>query len=155
MNPSRTVLESSEHGPIMLRPAGVDIVLRPTDDSAGVPPGVTIHRALVSGRLLLLLCDLRAAETPETLFHVYLNLPKKGNQATHAKYFLAQFNFFTAGRPGDTSIPVWQSIDVTHAVGTLAAQGTLETETTLTILAARPFDPESRPSVGRLAIVQQ
>ena len=155
LNARRTVLESAVPGPITLRPEGVRIALGSRHDFAGVPPGVAIRRALVGGRLMLLLCDLRAAQTPETLFHVYLNLPKKAGQATHERYLLAQFNFFTATRPGDTTTPVWQSFDITHAVGALAEQGKLETETTLTILAVQPYDPESRPSVGRLAIVRQ
>lgn len=155
MNPRRTVLESVVQGPIRLRSEGVHIAMSSRHDFARVPPGVAIRRALVNGRLLLLLCDLRAAQTPETLFHVYLNLPKNAGQAMRARYLLAQFNFFAAARPGDTTTPVWQSFDITHAVGVLTEQGKLETETTLTILAAHPYDPKSRPSVGRLVIVRQ
>ena len=118
-------------------------------------PGEVLRRVMASRRLMLLLCDLRAAQTPETVFHVYLNLPNAADAATRQRHLLAQFNFFGAIRPDDTTTPVWQSVDVTHAVRTLAEQGMLETEATLTILAARPFDPDSRPSVGRLAIVQQ
>lgn len=155
MNPRHTVLESAVQGPIALRPEGISIALGSRYDFAGVLPGVAIRRALVNGRLILLLCDLRAAQTPETLFHIYLNLPKKADQATRASYLLAQFNFFAAARPGDPMTPVWQSFDITQVVGALAEQGKLETETTLTILAAQPYDSESRPSVGRLAIVRQ
>jgi hypothetical protein len=104
---------------------------------------------------MLLLCDLRAAQTPETLFHVYLNLPEHADQATRARHLLTQFNFFAALRPGDTTPPVWQSVDVTRVIVALAEQGMIETAATLTILAARPFDPASRPSVGRITIVQQ
>ena len=155
VNPSSTLIESASHGPIVLRPGAVRSVLRPPQDLAQVAPGELLRRAVASRRLMLLLCDLRAVQTPETLFHVYLNLPEQADQATRASHLLAQFNFFAALRPGDTTMPVWQSFDVTHAVGILAEQGALETEATLTILAARTFDPESRPSVGRIAIVQQ
>jgi hypothetical protein len=103
----------------------------------------------------LLLCDLRAAETPETLFHVYLNLPEKVDQDARARHLIAQFNFFTALRPGDKTLPVWQSFDITQPVDILTKQGDIKTKVTLTILAAQPFDPKSRPSVGHIAIVQQ
>lgn len=139
----------------MLRAEGVRIVLRPPQDLARLAPGELLRRAVVSRRLILLLCDLRAAETPETLFNIYLNLLERADQASRASHLLAQFNFFSAVRPGDTTMPVWQSFDITHAVGTLAEQGVLDTEATLTILAARTFDPESRPNVGHIAIVQQ
>lgn len=155
LNPSSTLLKSTSHGPIVLRPKGIRSALHPPQDLAGVTPGEVLRRAVASGRLMLLLCDLRAVRTPETLFHVYLNLPEQADQATRASHLLAQFNFFATVRPGDTTTPVWQSVDVTRAVGTLAEQGMLETEATLTILAARTFDPGSRPSVGRIAIVQQ
>lgn len=155
LSPSSTLLESASQGSIILRTEGVRIVLRPPQDLAQVAPGKLLRRAVASRHLILLLCDLRAAQTPETLFHVYLNLPEKADQATRASHLLAQFNFFEAVRSGDTTMPVWQSFDVTHEIGTLAEQGMHETEATLTILAARRFDPESRPSVGRIIIVQQ
>lgn len=155
LSPSSTLLESASQGSIMLRPEGVRIVLRPPQDLVRVAPGELLRRAVANRRLILLLCDLRAAQTPETLFHVYLNLPEQADQASRANHLLAQFNFFAAIRPGDTTMPVWQSFDITHAVGTLAEQGVLETNATLTILAARTFDPDSRPSVGRIVIVQQ
>ena len=153
VNPSSTLLESVSHGPIVLRPEGVRSRLHPVHGLAQVSPGQVLHRAIASRRLMLLLCDLRAAQTPETLFHVYLNLPEQADQATRQRYLLAQFNFFTAAHPGDTATPVWQSVDITQVVGTLAEGGMLETEATLTILAARLFDPESRPTIGRLAII--
>lgn len=155
LSPGSTLLESALQGPIMLRAEGVRIVLRPPQDLARLAPGELLRRAVVSRRLILLLCDLRAAETPETLFSIYLNLLERADQASRASHLLAQFNFFSAVRPGDTTMPVWQSFDITHAVGTLAEQGVLDTEATLTILAARTFDPESRPNVGHIAIVQQ
>lgn len=155
VDPRNTLLESASHGPIVLHPEGIRSVLRPPQDLARVAPGELLRRAVASRRLLLLLCDLRAVQTPETLFHVYLNLPEQADQATRGRHLLAQFNFFGAGRPGDTTMPVWQSFDVTHVVSTLAEQGVLETEATLTILAARTFDSKSRPSVERIAIVQQ
>lgn len=155
LSPSNTLLELASQGPVMLRPEGVRVVLRPPQDLARVAPGELLRRAAANRRLILLLCDLRAAETPETLFHIYLNLPERADQASRPSHLLAQFNFYEAVRPGDTTMPIWQSFDVTHAVGTLAEQRVLETEATLTILAARTFDPESQPSVGRIAIVQQ
>ncbi|MDF0652961.1 MAG: hypothetical protein P0121_16010 [Nitrospira sp.] len=155
LHPSSTLLESASPGRIVLRPEGVRSVLHPPQNLAQVAPGEVLRRVGASQRLLLLLCDLRAAQTPETLFHVYLNLPEQADQATRANHLLAQFNFFAALRPGDQMTPVWQSVDVTQAVGALAEQGMIETEATLTILAARPFDPKSRPSLGRIAIVQQ
>ncbi len=82
-------------------------------------------------------------------------LAEAADQATRESHLLAQVNFYEALQPGDTTTPVWQSVDVTRVVGALAKQGMLETAATLTILAARPFDPKSRPSVGRIAIVQQ
>lgn len=124
-------------------------------DRARLSPGEVLRRAVASRRLILLLCDLRAVQTPETLFHVYLNLPEHADQATRAGHLLAQFNFFEALRPGDRKTPLWQSVDVTRLVGALVEQGRLETDVTLTILAAQTFDPTSRPSVGRIAIVQQ
>lgn len=130
-------------------------MLRVPQQLAQVSPGEVLRRAGANRRLVLLLCDLRAAETPETLFHVYLNLPEKANQAARARHLLAQFNFFEAVQPNGTTMPVWQSFDITQTVGALAEQGMLETEATLTILAARRFDPKSRPSVGRIAIVEQ
>lgn len=139
----------------MLRPEGVRIVLRPPQDLVRVAPGELLRRAVVSRRVILLLCDLRAAETPETLFHIYLNLPERADQASRASHLLAQFNFFEAVRLGDTTMPIWQSFDVTDAVRTLAEQRVIETEVTLTILAAQTFDLDSRPNVGRIAIVQQ
>jgi hypothetical protein len=153
--PRSTVLESAAQGPILLRPEGVRSVLRVPQQLAQVSPGEVLRRAGASRRLLLLLCDLRAAQTPETLFHVYLNLPEHTDQATRTRHLLAQFNFFEAIRPDDTTTPVWQSFDITQTVAALAEQGMIETEATLTILAARSFDPESRPSVGRIAIVPQ
>lgn len=155
LHPSSTVLESAAQGPTVLRPEGVRSVLRSPQHLAGIGPGEALRRAGASRRLLLLLCDLRAAQTPETLFHVYLNVPEHADQATRTRHLLAQVNFFAALRPGDTTTPVWQSVDVTRVVGALAKQGMLETAATLTILAARPFDPKSRPSIGRIAIVQQ
>jgi hypothetical protein len=130
-------------------------VLHPRQDRAGVAPGEVLRRAVVSRRLILLLCDLRAEQTPETLFHVYLNLPKQADQATRKSHLLAQFNFYEALRPGDTTTPVWQSVDVTRVVAAVAKQGRLGTAATLTILAARPFDPSSRPSVALIAIAEQ
>ena len=130
-------------------------MLRPAQELAQVSPGQLLSRAVASRRLMLLLCDLRATQPPETLFHIYLNLPEQADQSTRQRHLLAQFNFFSAARPGDTTTPVWQSIDITPVVGTLADRGMLETDATLTILAGRPFDPESRPSVGRLTIVTQ
>ena len=155
MNPSSTLLESASQGPIVLRPEGVRIVLRLPHDLTGVSPSEVLRRAGAGHRLILLLCDLRAARTPQTLFHIYLNLPEQADQAMRMSHLLAQFNFFAAVRPGDTITPVWQSFDVTHTVSALVEQGVLDTEATLTILAARMFDPESLPSVGRFAIVRQ
>jgi len=155
VNLSRTLLESDSQGPILLRPEGVRSVLRPPQDLAGVAPGDLLRRTGPNQHLMLLLCDLRAVRAPETLFHVYLNLPEHADQATRTSHLLAQFNFFAAGRPGDPTTPIWQSFDATHTVRALAEQGVIETEATLTILAARAFDPESRPSIGRIAIVLQ
>lgn len=155
LDPSRTLLESALQGPIVLRPEGVRSVLRPQQGLAGVTPGDVLRRPDANRRLMLLLCDLRAERAPETLFRVYLNLPKQADPATRARHLLAQFNFFAAVRPGDTATPIWQSFDITQTVSALAEQGVLETEATLTILAARMFDPDSRPSVGRIAIVRQ
>ncbi len=155
VNPRSTLLESTSHSPIVLRPEGVRSRLRPTEELAQVSSGQVLRRAVASRRLMLLLCDLRAAQTPETLFHVYLNLPEQADRGTHKRHLLTQFNFFSAARPGDTTAPVWQSADITHVVGALAEQGMLEEEATLTILAARPFDVESRPTIGRLAILKQ
>ncbi|HRI37290.1 MAG TPA: hypothetical protein PLO50_01910, partial [Nitrospira sp.] len=84
-----------------------------------------------------------------------LNLPGHADQAMRASHLLAQFNFFEALRPSDRKTPLWQSVDVTRVVGALVEQGRVETDVTLTILAAQTFDPTSRPSVGRIAIVQQ
>ena len=128
-------------------------MLRPAQKLTQGSPGQVLRRAVASRRLMLLLCDLRTRQTPETLFHVYLNLPEQPDQATRQRHLLAQFNFFTAARPGDTTTPIWQSVDITQVVGALAERGVLETDATLTILAARLFDPESRPTIGRLAIV--
>lgn len=156
LNSSSTLLESTSPDPIMLRPEGVRSALRlRQQDAARMSPGEVLRRAVASRRLMLMLCDLRAAQTPQTLFHVYLNLPEHADQATRASHLLAQFNFFEALRPGDRTTPLWQSIDVTRVVGALIGHGRLETEATLTILAAEAFDPTSNPSVGRIAIVQQ
>jgi hypothetical protein len=152
---SSTLLESVSDGPILLRPEGVRSALRPMQGFAGAAPGEVLRRAVASRRLMLLLCNLRAEQTPETLFHVYLNLPEQADRAMRARHLLAQFNFFEATQPGEATTPVWQSIDVTQAIGALVEQGMLVTEATLTILAAQRFDPKSRPSVGRIAIVQQ
>ena len=160
MNPTIILLESDPQDPIALRPEGVRSVLHPHQDLSRVMPGEVLRREGTSRRLILLLCDLRAARAPETLFHVYLNLPEHADSGTRARHLLAQFNFFAAVRSGNTeaantTIPIWQSFDVTHAVGALAEHGVLATEVVLSILAAKSFDPESRPSVGRLTIVGQ
>lgn len=155
LNPSSTLLESASPGPIVIRADGTYSVLHLRHDLVEATPGELLRRAGVTRRLFLLLCDLRAAQTPETLFHIYLNLPEHADQATRASHLLAQFNFFGAIRPGDTTMSVWQSFDVTHTIDLLTRQGVLETKVMLTILAVRPFDPQSRPSVGRIALVQQ
>lgn len=154
VNRSSTLFESASPGPILLRPEGIRSVLHLRQDLQEASPGQVLRQSMASWRLMLLLCDLRAVQTPETLFHIYLNLPQAADATTRKRHLLAQVNFFRAIRPGDP-MPVWQSFDITQVVGTLLEHGMLETEATLTIVAARTFDPLSRPSVGRLAIVQQ
>ncbi|HRI38104.1 MAG TPA: hypothetical protein PLO50_06070, partial [Nitrospira sp.] len=71
LNSSKTLLESTSRGSLMLLPEGVHSVLRlRQQDPSRISPGEVLRRAVTSRRLILLLCDLRAAQTPETLFHI-------------------------------------------------------------------------------------
>jgi hypothetical protein len=107
-------------------------------------------------RLHLVFHGLRAEAQPETLFHVYLNLPPDAVPKDDDVRRVGTLNFFGAIRdPGAEAAGLSRSFDITDLVARLHREHLLTDDTTVTIMASRAPVAGAKASIARVAVVEQ
>lgn len=111
-------------------------------------------------RIYLRLRDLRAEEQPGTLYQLYLDLPAGAVPGNDEPRHVGSLNFFNAVRlegttPEARAVPIDVSLDITDVARTLATKKLLKDATSVTIVPSRAPRAGSKPSIGRLEIVEQ
>jgi hypothetical protein len=110
-----------------------------------------------SSHVFLRIKDLRAQKQPGVLFHIYLDLPAGAHPRKDDPRYVGTFNFFNAAMgteppPGSSQA---LAFDLRPVVQELRAKGMLSKQTTITILPVGVCEAESRPSIGRLELIEE
>lgn len=133
-----------------------EVVLTPAD---GAGPLASSFAAVKPGRkLYLVVRGLRADAPPETLYQVYLGLPRGTAPKPEGLHYVGSFNFFNAeqdSRQTKAASPRFFSYDVTDLVTVLRARKLLEDSVTVTIVPIGKPNPSAKPLVGEVALVAQ
>ena len=152
-SPTPSRIELTEHP--------VRVVLAPSPES-GVAVGLAARLTALepARRIYLRLRDLRAEEQPGTLYQLYLDLPAGAVPGKDEPRHIGSLNFFNAVRlegttPEARAVPIDLSLDITDVARTLGKKKLLEDATNITIVPSRAPRAGSKPSIGRLEIVEQ
>ena len=141
-------------GPIELKAVPVRIGLEAANETlpallSRLGPGQSLH---------LVLRDLRTAEQPGVLYHVYLDLPAGSRPGADDPHYAGSLNFYNAATSGGFGAPAnarFQSFDVTEVARGLRSRGLLSERTTVTIVAGGAPVGAAKPEIGRVELAVQ
>lgn len=147
---------------IALGAGPVEVTLTPATNGAAalasrlaaVKPGRKIH---------LVVRGLRADAPPETLYQIYLGLPRGTAPKAEGLHYVGSFNFFNAvqdgkvqrTKEGPSPSPRFYSYDVTDLVKILRERKLLDEFVIVTIVPAGQPSPTAKPFVGEIALLAQ
>jgi tyrosinase len=156
--PPPVMVAAAPAGAVALGTGPGRVSLRPTAGAQAVPPlGAQLESLSDRRRIYLVLKNLSAAATPETLYRVYLDLPEGVPDDPLNSHFVGTFNFFDAAgheeHAAHSSKPY--SFDITTVVANLQARGMLKPEPTVTIVPVGQPSADAKPVVGQISIVEQ
>ncbi len=157
---SITILQSDTSAIVDLGSTPARVVLRSVRGSDARDVLASRLRTLAPGRrLYLVVADLRADQTPGTLFDLYIDADPSVTLRRDAPQYVGSVNFYAATRAHDErpvgAVAPAYSFDITDLARTLAARGALGGTTVVTIAPVRTPAAESRATIGRIAIVEQ
>ena len=142
-------------GPVALKPEGVSVALEaPMTGPRKVSLAAQIGKLRNNRRLYLVIRDLRAENPPESVYQVYLNLPKDNKIDRDKTQSIGSINFY-ASQDGSSRSDFFFSYDVTNTLKTLLARKLLIEPLTVTIIPAGEPSVGSVPTVGQIQLVEQ
>ena len=132
------------------RPVSVTLRALPVD---GAISG-SVASATATGRVLLVLRDLTANLSPDTLYEAFLDLDLDAKPAERKARYLGTFSFFGASE-GHAHGGDGPSFDITERLAELRQRGMLKAETKVTILPLGAVAAGARPVIGSIDLVRQ
>jgi tyrosinase len=129
------------------------VPLQPAPVKGAVSSSVSSLAA--SGRIMLVVRDIRSDIPPGTLFEVFADLPPNAGPAQRKAHYLGTFSFFRATGEHAQMMGNRLSFDVTTAVRRLAANNQLSANPVISIVPIGKVEPFSSPTVGQLQLVRQ
>jgi hypothetical protein len=135
----------------------------PQSGGAGTLPA-QLRELPADRKIRVVLRDLRASAAPGVIFHVYLDLHADEKATPDDAHYVGSFNMFNdvvpEGTPVNDASPgakrlSLRSYNITEMARKLEAKHQLTEQTTITILTSRPPEEGSKPTIGRIEIVEQ
>jgi hypothetical protein len=146
---------AKSRAPVALKPEGVQVVLEPaTSEARRISLAGLIGKLRNNRRLYLVIRDLRAENPPESIYQVYLNLPRDNKIDSDKIHNVGSINFY-ASQSGASRSDFFFSYDVTDALKTLLARKLLAEPLTVTIIPAGEPSVGSVPTVGQIQLIEQ
>lgn len=129
-------------------------------DTREAERGLDNHvRELPTGRrLYLILKNLKAAQPPGVLYHVYLDLPENATPVKSDPHHAGVLNFFGATALPDSERPqegAFRSYDITALVKRLHVHKLLSDPSTVTIIPSTNPAENARAAIAQIEIVEQ
>jgi hypothetical protein len=145
--------------PIKLGSTATRVVLQDSGAQAA-GRGLDVHvRALPAGRrVYLVLRNLRVAQQPGVLYHVYLDLPEDAKPRKSDARHAGVLNFFGATQltdSGRAEEAAFRSYDITNLVKSLHARKLLSEPSTVTIIPSATPAANAEATIGRIEVVEQ
>jgi hypothetical protein len=149
-------------GPVELGARPVRVTFNFTADPA--KPNATLAAHLAALRpgqeIYLVVKDLRVAEQPGVLYHLYLNLPPGADPRPHEAHYVGNLNFYNAVALDSpvaeaSQSPSFRSYEITGLARDLQSKQLLSEPTTLTILPAGVPVAEAKARIGQIELVKQ
>lgn len=142
-------------GPVALKPEGVSVALELTTGAARrISLAAQIGKLRSNRRLYLVIRDLHAENPPESIYQVYLNLPRDNKIDRDKTQSIGSINFYAA-QYGSSRSDFFFSYDVTETLKSLLARKLLTEPLTVTIIPAGDPAVGSVPTVGQIQLIEQ
>jgi len=152
-------LASSASKPVTLgsEPVTVPLVVPEGAASKALSAGVA---SVGEGRkIYLVVKGFGTDEPPESVYQVYLGLPRDAAPSPDSVYYVGTLNFFNATRGASAeavrSDPRFLSFDVTDLLRMLQSRHSLADGTSVTIVPAGKARASAKPMLGDIALVSQ
>jgi hypothetical protein len=142
-------------GPVALKPEGVSVALEPpASGPRRISLAAQVGKLRNNRRLYLVIRDLHAEHPPESIYHVYLNLPRDKKIGEDRTDSVGSINFY-ASQSGASRSDFFFSYDVTETLKNLLAKKLLIEPLTVTIIPAGEPTVGSVPTVGQIQLIEQ
>ncbi len=139
--------------------ASVALTAEPAPQASKASLKQRLGKVATGRRVFLVLKGLQADVQPETLYRLYLELPKAAKAATAKRHLVGTLNFFHAGHTGHGEHGPQQdkfvSFEVTALLKDLGKRGLLTDAPLLTVQPAGAPAADSKPVIGELSLVEQ
>jgi hypothetical protein len=130
----------------------VEVTLAPGPSSGASTLASRLATVGSDRRLYLILKRLHSDEPPESLYRIYLALPRTVAPTPNGLHYVGSFNFFNAG---SVSASRFYSYDVTDLVKTLQTRNLLGEPLKVTIVPTAAPTATAKPFIGEIALVAQ
>jgi len=167
--PTKAVSEEEKMNVIATAAGPVELSARPvrvtlTFTASTSQPSASFASQLAALRsdqeIYLVLKDVRVAEQPGVLYHLYLDLPAGADARAQEAHYIGNLNFYNAVAPGSSEAEtskgsIFRSYEISGLARNLQARRLLSEATSLTILPAGAPASEAKPVIGRIELVKQ